>query len=639
MEFLGPRVFDVSDSKQRRISAGLNKLGDALHFNRLGYLAHDPMREFELGVYGAALNRRLETLKEFPAARVLPTVEDMRSASKENIEFHIAGAKEMLAHPEKFTPSELEKARKIEKNVQAWSRLYEDYLAARKWDPRQMDGNSAIPEKMRSKYRAYLTRTRHPLIDPASWDQSHGTHVSGIIAKQNAKLRVTPIRVTTESVKNSPIADQKMLAEFTEGFSNWMRDPLVVRAIEGRFSGLFSGKKGDALIAEVMKIFAEEIPKNFEASKLDFRFLGEVEKAIALAGKHELKLVNISLGTTFDRAVIDYRNLDSVKTLTSYFEFMKFEYFKWRVAVTANREARNTLFVVATGNDGAWRDGRSRSALPVDLSSPFLADYEDAAKGLLAPNNQIKNILGVGSLSQLDELSSFTNILISKAPMVMAHGEAVLSPIRSFSQEAVSTYFKQAIDLDIGSAGIGSILVDPDRMGEFMKRYFKLSGSVEELKQAYERISAQVFMDVTAFDAFGPALQTDLFLRYPNVRGRYSGTSMAAPTLTGLLANDLQKLAESRGIPAKDLYRHPDFAPEKLIQMVEARSETVFPNSTVISLKKWTGEIPWEKSSQELELEALMAKAKQGRATFLTDATPRTAMRPVDCKRLLDSRH
>lgn len=618
MEFIRPRLFEVSDSKDTQVRKSLSKLAEALYFKRQGYAAKDPMDSFERAIYGSALARKLGKMTTWPTSALKPNKEDLSGAAKDGLKLIRDIANHIKKNPGQFTEAEQTAADQYLEKIQTWSNFYVDYLTRRGWDAKKGPDAAPLSAEMQSTYRRYLVRTKHPLLDPKAVDQSHGSHVSGIIAKQNENIRIVPIRVITESTKSSPVKDPQMLSSFRSGFEAWLNEPLVGRALEGRFGAAFPGKRGKELTAEIMKIFSEQIPKDFDAHKLDYRFLGEVEEAITIAGQEKLKLVNVSLGTTFDRGVIDYRNLNLKKQVESYFQFLKFEYFKWKIGKTADEKAPGTLFLVATGNDGAWRDGRSRSALPVDLSSPFLADYEDPAKGVVAPNNQIKNILGVGSLSQIDELSSFTNLLISRAPMIMAHGEAVLSSIRSISAEATNKIWSTEVDFLTPFAGITTLVISGDeRFEDFLKTRFSIAGTASEIKDKLSRVRTQINAEFQNFSAVDAGLKMDLFLRFPNVRSRYSGTSMATPTLTGLLASEIQKRATQAGIPTSKLYEHPDFTPSKLIEIVMSKAEPVFKESTVISLKKWTGENIWEKSKEEKAVDALIQKAK-------TDACPLT---------------
>jgi len=473
------------------------------------------------------------------------------------------------------------------------------------------------------------------MIDVNGVEESHGTHVSGIIAKQNEDIRIVPLRVITRGTKDSPVKDAELLKTFNEKFQKWMREPLVMRALEDNFGKKLGGKKGENLIAELMKIYAEVIPQNFEDNKTDLRFLGEVEQAIEIAGKEKIKLVNVSLGTTFDRGVIDYRNMDLDKQLKASFEFLKFEYLKWEVAKVANTKAANTLFLVATGNDGAWRDGRSKSALPVDLSSSFLAKYEDEAKGLVAPNNRVKNILGVGSLSQLDEISSYSNLLISKTPTVMARGEQVLSPIRPISDEAAGGLFNEKLGISGYSRTIPDVVRNSERMDDFLKEKYGIKGTEDEIKKRLEEVKLQLGEMDSVFATTDTALKTDLFIRYPNVRARYSGTSMATPTLTGLLANEVNMKAKKLGIPTSQIYANPEFSPESLIKLVQAKSEAMFENTSIIKLRKWTGEKLWEKSPEEKSLDEFVKENEARKAEVGSVGAANQSVLEEECRRLM----
>ncbi len=615
--FIGSRLFDKSDPQEVRIRKGIEKLAAALYFRRAGYSANDPLRDLEDGLATSALYRRLFSLSAWPTAPVTATLEDIRSVSKENLELMREVATVVTTERSRFETREIDAAKEFLKRVQGWSNLYQDYLNERGWDDATGTFARPLPPAVASAYRRFLVKTKHPLLDPASVNQSHGTHVSGIIAKQNPNIRIVPIRVVTESTKSSPAKDPALLADFQRGFGAWIREPLVVRALESYLGPATGGKKGAELITNLMQVYDERIPKDFEQSKLDYRFLGEVEEAVIAAGRERLKLVNISLGTTFDRAVVDYRNIDLEKRIESSFEFLKFEYFKWRIGKTVIEKAPNTLFLIATGNDGAWRDGRSRSALPADLSSPFLGDFEDPARGMTAPNNRIKNILGVGSLSQIDEVSYFSNILITKAPMVMAHGEAVLSPVRAISSEATDPIWTKSLAISASLGSVGGLAFQDERFADFLATRYRLPTESKARKEALKNLRRRIQSEMQVFAQVDAGLRTHLFLTYPNVRARMSGTSMATPTLTGLLANEIQKRLVAGAIPATALYEHPDFAPAKLIEFVQSKSEPMFQGSTVINLRKWTGELEWGKSPGEIELEARILRAK-------TTVAPRT---------------
>jgi len=634
MRFMEPRLFDFSKSKMGKITDSIDRLAEILVFSRKGYKTKDPLLKMGRELYVAGLTRKIQTLKEAPTGKIIPTAEELRSAISDQLKLCEDAAKYAVANPSRFTVSEIEGMEQYLQRQKTWTGLFEEYLSRKNFDPVSLRVAPALTPEIQSKYRKMLTRTYHPMIDSHGVTESHGTHVSGIIAKQNPDIRIVPLRVITRGTKKSPVKDAEMFKAFETEFKAWLREPLVVRALEGRFSKSLNGKKGEVLVTELLKIFAEKIPEDFEANKLDFRFLGEVEQAIVVAGQEKLKLVNVSLGTTFDRAVIDYRNLDVKEQIEASYDFLKFEYLKWKVAKTANTKSPNTLFLVATGNDGAWRDGRSKSALPVDLSSSFLADYEDASKGLVAPNNQVKNILGVGSLSQLDEISSFSNILLSKSPMVMAHGEQVLSPIRSISDEAVEGIFSKDLALAERAETISDTLAE-ERMDDFLIKRYGIKGTPVEVKEKLDEVR-KLFGDMDDFfQAAETGLRTDLFVRFPNARARYSGTSMATPTLTGILANEINLKAKALGIPAAQIYAHADFSPTALIQIVKSKSESMFGETSILKLRKWTGKKPREKTADELALDDFVKKNELKKSELMSQGFVRKSILELECERLL----
>lgn len=634
VQFMEPRLFEAGDSKLKKITDSIDRLAEILVFSREGYTTKDPLRKVGRELYATGLKRMIRTLEKVPTERILPTREALRSAIFDQLSLYEDAAKHALANPSRFTSAEIEAIEKYLQRQKTWTGLFEEYLSRKNFDPVSFLVPTPMTAEIQSKYRKMLTRSFHPMIDSHGVTESHGTHVSGIIAKQNPDIRIVPLRVITRGTKDSPVKDAQMLRAYEADFKAWMREPLVIRALEGRFSASLEGKKGEPLVEELLKVFAEQIPIDFKENKGDFRFLEEVEKAIEIAGQEKLKLVNVSLGTTFDRGVIDYRNLELKEQIEASYQFLKFEFLKWKVAKTANTKSPNTLFLVATGNDGAWRDGRSKSALPVDLSSSFLADYEDAAKGLVAPNNQIKNILGVGSLSQLDEISSYSNLLLTKTPMVMTHGEQVLSPIRPISDEAVGAVFKKDLAL-AGSAGtIAGALGSKERMDDFLIKRYGITGTADEVQEKLTEWRKTLEGMDDFFTEADSALQTDLFIRFPNARARYSGTSMATPTLTGMLANEINLKAKKLGIPSAKIYENAEFSPTELIRLVKSKSESMFGETSIIKLRKWTGEQLWSKTADENALDEFVKKNEARRTELMSKGFVRGSMLEIECARL-----
>ncbi len=113
--------------------------------------------------------------------------------------------------------------------------------------------------------------------------------------------------------------------------------------------------------------------------------------AMEAAVKSGAKVINMSIGKTFDRSS------------DSFEEFLQ-EYSKIEKFVQNNPEV---LFVAAAGNDGKWVDADSRYNWPCGIKA--------------------SNMICVGSLSEEDHISSFSNIPILDVPVVFTLGENLIS--------------------------------------------------------------------------------------------------------------------------------------------------------------------------------------------------------------------
>src|SRR5690606_2925794 len=154
----------------------------------------------------------------------------------------------------------------------------------------------------------------------------------------------------------------------------------------------------------------------YDMNRLDYLFFEEIIEAIEYIGEKRIKLANMSLGTKVERGISDGDEAD----INEVFSILDFEYMKYKIDASIKALASKTLFIIAAGNDGNWIDGQTRSALPCDISSPYL---KEVPNGSSLPNNQIDNVLCVGSIGPKGDLSPFTNILLTDTPMIFAIGE------------------------------------------------------------------------------------------------------------------------------------------------------------------------------------------------------------------------
>ena len=329
-----------------------------------------------------------------------------------------------------------------------------------------------------------------------------------------------------------------------------------------------------------MDLMTEAIDIDFESGSLNFIFFEELENAIRHVAGKKIKIANISLGAEQNQEIPRFAEINPDKDMVKFFKFLHFEHVKYRLGKLLTTDASQTLFVVAAGNSSAWVDGKTRSALPVDLSSKFLEAFEDG-QTFTAPNNHIKNILGVGSLNPDYDLSAFTNVLLGlKTPMIFAEGEDILSPIKSTDSSAVQQYIIEKIPgLEI------PVDVSDTRMMDLIK----------QLPQYKELAKEDTFADKVAMDwfyAMGYTRQLQsaavfhLAAKYNDHRGRMSGTSMATPAAVGYIADQIIKFAQANQIAKTEIYDNENFTPEKLIQRLNESGTPLFPENSVFPFKK-----------------------------------------------------
>ncbi len=422
-------------------------------------------------------------------------------------------------------------------------------------------------------HRQYRQQTQHPLLVEKT-DVSHGTHVSGIIASQSPAISIVPVRVLTEETKSTYAMDQSLKDTFTADFLQWIERPLIKRALAQSLAG---GMTMEAFRAK----FAQSLPELFVRKKLDFFFIKQVREAIRYAGEKKLKLVNISLGTDFEKVVTRVDD-DAEQSYLDLLDFLTYEYFKFTLASEVQSSASGTLFVIAAGNNGNWVDGRSRSALPCDLSSPWLEAQEQAA-GEIAPNHTLKNILCVGSMDAQNRLSSFSNLTISRVPYVLSYGEAIASSIRTGDCNGV----EQRVGAEVGSVDmVSAALTKTQVLTSWLVSRGELAAGAdpysEETETLLSKTKAKLHEEVRSMSNFLSLATRQECLT--NDTGRFtekmSGTSMATPAVTGFLGRVVAAKLDQAGISDVEAYDRPEFSPDALIHEAFSRS-LAYPGSSV----------------------------------------------------------
>ena len=439
-----------------------------------------------------------------------------------------------------------------------------------------------------SRYRKVYFRTNHPYLSALGEDESHGTHVSGIIAKQHPDIRIYPVRVTTRSALVTKSEYERLTKNFKAQFKVWLAEPIVVRAIYQRVPAMRFDFAAEPATKEERLAYAERasasmdeaIDIEFEGGSLNFLFFEELEKAIEAVALKKIKVANISLGAELSKEVPRLSEINPDQDMVQFFRYLQFEHVKYRLGQLLTTTAKNTLYVVAAGNSSAWVDGKTRSALPVDLGSHFLKKFEDGQE-FIAPNNHVKNVLGVGSLNPDHDLSDFTNVLIGlNTPMIFTEGEDILSPIKSTDTSGVVSYIaKKVPDL------IGPVAVSDTRVTDHLKTLPEFA-ELAKKEDFADRISRYWGAHFSVYGQLRSATLFHLAAKHSDHRGKMSGTSMATPAIVGILASQISEAAREHKLSTEQIYESEIFTPEKLIAKLNAIGTPVFPENSLFPFKK-----------------------------------------------------
>lgn len=418
-------------------------------------------------------------------------------------------------------------------------------------------------------YRSFLQE--NDLAQPV-----HGTHVSGIVAAQDPGLRIVPVRVITQGMKGTSEQVHAIRLRFLRQWQSWMKQDDVYPAVyhlmkkDLGFPEDITAVEIDEAIETMQYRLSKIAVDDIEARPLDYQFVDEVVEAIRYVGREQIPIANISLGTEFESVPTSFDEEDVERNLKVAFDYLKFEYFKYRVAKTVVEEAPNTLFVIAAGNSGKWVDSKARSALPCDVSSEFLRDSP------AAPNNRLTNVLCVGSLTPKGRISSFSNLVLTNLPFVFSRGEAWQASITNGScqgsdQKLASIYGETPDYPNSFSESLSNELIE------------KLSGSVPEdviekndaLRDINLRLSGFLPVYHSAFSKVNCA-------RDEQPSAYLSGTSMASPAVAGQLGARLRREMVANGLLESDLASRPQYTPSALVDRLIDKTQ-VYGGSSIIS--------------------------------------------------------
>lgn len=423
-------------------------------------------------------------------------------------------------------------------------------------------------------YQNYGHKVHHPyLAGDANQNASHGTHVSGIVIAQDQRLLIEPVRVLTGSKAHSKVIDEQLKNSYLKGLEAWLNQPLVIHSAYQLMQKIIDPEKelnpktsGNEIIQKIIELAKAHAELHIDNNRLEYEFFEEVIGGIKYVGQQQIKVANISLGTTFSSVPARINPNDTEQLTTDILKFLKYEYFKYSVAEAAQTHAPHTLFLIASGNQGNWVDGKSRSALPVDLSSPFLHAMEESL-GLEAPNNKIDNILAVGSIGPNHDISSFSNLPITNVPFIFAQGESILSAIKE-------TDFSGAIHEYTalhGSEPISQLFSPADRrMIQMTIDLGWVQGNNPNDRQteiaARNALESINFLAQTLVPESYKAFRLEHCLDSLVCEAKLSGTSMATPVVSGKISSYILDKMLSLGLSEADIYSHSEFTPKKIIE-------------------------------------------------------------------------
>ncbi|OQW48207.1 MAG: hypothetical protein A4S09_13945 [Proteobacteria bacterium SG_bin7] len=525
----------------------------------LNYKAQDPLRK---------LRDIVARITRHPA---IPTNEALSTLPK--IVDEIFGRLEKLD----FSKEEREQ-------LSARRRAFDAYLEA----ARQMTvmvEDSAEGDKARANFRRFSVRNYHPFISIETLSNLHHSHVTSTVARQSPNIRIYPVKVVVQSV-SSPNEEKELSAEMIRNLKAWLDNSIVNKMI-AEIEKEYSLKN---LTREKLLKHLEKFLKKNQESVL---FINQVFEAIKAVGQRKIKIANVSLGIAYEKKYIKEQTFDSIA------EDVFAEFVRYQIGDTIEKYAPKTLFFIAAGNEKAWADGISRTAFPVGITSHRFKMISEREKLPHVPNNRIHNIVAVGSINpNRGTLTPFTNLLIDpNIPQIFSTGEEVMGSIPSGTSDQFQHFSAEALkEVHRTMSGFDGTL------NKFNGKIFKNKDFID-LK---EKLAALSLVGPNIGTAYPVFLKTQI----PMEREELSGTSMATPTAAGKTADEENKLQMKLGVLPSDLYDHPEFTPEKMIERILTRAEKSSMSQS-FDIRMLIKQIEtWPEAPGTAQLKAATAKVK-----------------------------
>lgn len=451
----------------------------------------------------------------------------------------------------------------------------------------------------------FEVKRKHPYLLSSSASATHGSHVAGIVARQNKKIDIFPIRVITATPPVVPARATVVRDNFEKGFDAWLAKNEVQDAIRLESPSVF-GKKLEHPLPVIRQEMSAYLAKSFRDNYLDYIFFGEILEAIKVVGEQKIKIANMSLGTKFEKAVVSSSDKSLNNRIKNFMKFLTYEYFKYSIAQQVQTHAKNTLFVIAAGNEGNWLDGHSRSGLPCDLSSPFLAKAQiGKPKEQWVANNNLSNILCVGSMDAYDQLSSFTNLPLTGIPFVISYGESILSPIKLTdcegasqtvsedypNQDLISSRSLFSTDSDKYDWVFAELGIEPE--ASLVSKEDK-GKPITSFQRKLMMMKLDDQLDTFSMTLMAALVQKRCMSKSKLPMAKLSGTSMATPAVAGFISAKLVAEINKKGLSNDAIYNHADYAPEKLIKLIQSKSPTFGGDSILKDVAKVNGIKNWK---------------------------------------------
>lgn len=589
VDFRLGRNHALNTVREDEVSSACNFLSEALEYHKRGTIAADPITH----LIEQTVSERLSILDLNRAASDYPVLTLNQNSYFDALNSGITKIKiygDAVQSIEKTASEQLD-FKTYNRNLNTSLKAAKAFSELRASELQNLF-NPNFKSEYTSLYRKHFFRSMHPYISSFSENESHGTHTSGIVAKQNANLRIYPIRITTRSALVTKQEKAQLLEKFATEFQAWLSRPVVARAIYRKLPKLVGitpvGPNAEPTTQSEREVFAKLLMQKlktgmdvaFEENPLDFLFFRELEESFLHVAEKKIKVASISLGTEASNRIPQFKDLDPEIDLRTVFTFLNFEFVKFHLGEIISTKAKDTLFVVAAGNSKTWIDGKTHSALPVDMSSRFLKPFEDDTN-YYAPNNHLVNILGVGSLSPDEDLSDFTNVLLGlKTNIIFAVGEDVLSPIKSTDLSPVLSVVNKKIPQLNQPVSVADTRMLPKLLE------LDIFAPLKDNDKAQAKISTYLSSGFNEVAASVSAFKRHLAMQYSDHREQFSGTSMATPAVAGVIGDLILKKAKNLKLGTTEIYTHPDFTPEILIKDLKATSTPLFPESPEYDLRK-----------------------------------------------------